>query len=212
MQFFFSGAYRDRTGDLRLAKLYSALWAEAGKSGDYRREQVSSCRLAEICGCVRPFRRPRAGCARDESVVLDANTQLREAVVDQADELAHPCQEWTPVRLVPDQVDVGREGVEIHDDVHRTRPDDLIGEIDVVRGLRESGLVGSRRHAPFGSRVLAPVRSCKSGQMRRGWDRAMRGSVGIRDGLGVRAKISGMTVNALDQSPGARTGRRRGSG
>jgi hypothetical protein len=61
MQVFFSGAYRDRTGDLRLAKLYSALWAEAGKSGDYRREQVSSCRLAEICGCVRALPTPSCG-------------------------------------------------------------------------------------------------------------------------------------------------------
>jgi len=51
---------------------------------------------------------------------------------DQARELAHPEQKRAPVRLVPDQVDVARERVQVHDHVERSRPDNLIREVDAV--------------------------------------------------------------------------------
>jgi hypothetical protein len=47
------GAYRDRTGDLRLAKLYSTLWAEPGRAGITRKSRSFLRCVAGIGGSGR---------------------------------------------------------------------------------------------------------------------------------------------------------------
>ena len=58
--------------------------------------------------------------------VARRGTASATVVEDEARELGEADEQRTPVRLVPDQVDVAREGVEVHRDVHRhptRRPD-----------------------------------------------------------------------------------------
>jgi hypothetical protein len=60
---------------------------------------------------------------------------------DEARELSGVYQKLTPVRLVPDQIDVACEGVEVHGNVDRTRPNDLVRDVCAVGRLRVSRLV-----------------------------------------------------------------------
>ena len=62
-------------------------------------------------------------------------------VEDQPSELRELAQERAPVGFVPYEVDVPREGMEVHGEIDWPRPDHLIGDIGAVRSLCVTGLI-----------------------------------------------------------------------
>ena len=79
-------------------------------------------------------------------------------VEDQPSELRELAQERAPVGFVPNEVDVPREGMEVHGEIDWARPDHLIGDIGAVRSLCVAGLI-RHEYTDFGALARSGVDS-----------------------------------------------------